>query len=103
MGFKDVVVVGHDVGSAVTQSMARAAPDRFTGLFSFYFVYPGICARMRTPDRLDEIWYQSFHQMEMAPALLGSSRKACEVYNGHIVRHWSHRKDALAEVVSAIG
>ena len=31
----------------------------------FDFVYPGIGPRMGVPDRLNHIWYQSFHQMEM--------------------------------------
>ena len=101
LGFKSVGVVGHDVGGAVMQSMARAAPDRLTGLFFFDFVYPGIGSRMGTPDRLNEIWYQYFHQMEMAPALLSSSRKACELYIGHILRHWSYRKDAFDAVMDA--
>ncbi len=78
-----VGVVGHDVGGVVMQSIARAAPDRFTGLFFFDFVYPGIGSCMGTPDRLNEIWYQSFHQMKMAPALLSSSRAACETYIEH--------------------
>ena len=80
LGVGRVGVVGHDVGGAVMQAMARAAPDRFAGLFFFDFVYPGIGARMGTPDRLNEIWYQSFHQMDFAPALLGSSREACRIY-----------------------
>ncbi len=100
LGLESVGVVGHDVGGAIMQPMARAAPDRFTGLFFFDFVYPGIGARMGTPDRLNEIWYQSFHQMEMAPALLGGSRQACELYIGHILRHWSHRKDAFDDVMT---
>lgn len=99
IGVGPVGMVGHDVGGAVMQSMARAAPDRFTGLFFFDFVYPGIGTRMGTPDRLHEIWYQSFHQMEMAPALLSSSREACELYIGHIIRHWCHRKDAFDDVM----
>ena len=101
MGVGSAGVVGHDVGGAIMQSLARAAPARFTGLFFFDFVYPGIGARMGTPDRLNEIWYQSFHQMEMAPALLGSSREACQLYIGHILRHWSYRKDAFDAVVDA--
>ena len=94
-----VGIVGHDVGGAVIQSMARTAPDRFAGLFFFNFVYPGIGARMGTPDRLNEIWYQSFHQMDMAPALLGSSRAACRLYIAHILRHWTYRKDAFDDVM----
>jgi pimeloyl-ACP methyl ester carboxylesterase len=92
-------VVGHDVGGAVMQALARAVPERITGLFFFDFVYPGIGARMGLPDRLNEIWYQSFHQMEMAPELVGASRDSCRAYFGHFLRHWSHRKDAFEEVL----
>lgn len=98
LGLQTVGVVGHDVGGAIMQSMARVAPERFTGLFFFDFVYPGIGARMGTSDRLNEIWYQSFHQMEMAPALLSSSREACKLYIGHILRHWTYQKDAFDDV-----
>lgn len=94
-------VVGHDVGGAVMQALARQAPGRITGLFFFDFVHPGIGARMGTPDRLNEIWYQSFHQMEMAGALVGASRETCRAYIAHFLRHWSHRKDAFDNVLEA--
>lgn len=96
-----VGVVGHDVGGAVMQVLARQAPQRFTGLFFFDFVHPGIGARMATPDRLNEIWYQSFHQMPFAPALVGASRDTCGAYIGHFLRHWSHRKHAFDDVMEA--
>lgn len=92
-------IVGHDVGGAVMQPLARKAPDRIAGLFFFDFVYPGIGARMGTPDRLNEIWYQSFHQMEMATALVGATRESCHAYFSHFLRHWAYRKDAFAEVL----
>lgn len=93
-----VGVVGHDVGGAAMQALARAAPERFAGLFFFNFVYPGIGARMGAPDRLNEIWYQSFHQMPFAPLLVGASRETCAAYIGHFLRHWAHRKDAFDDV-----
>lgn len=95
-----VGVVGHDVGGGVMLALARQAPERLSGLFFFDFVYPGIGSRMGTPDRLREIWYQSFHQMDFAPALVGASRDACRAYIGYILRHWSHRTewcDAMLE------
>ena len=70
-------IVGHDVGGALMQPLARAAPQRLCGLFFFDFVYPGIGARMAEPERLNNIWYQSFNQMEMAPALVGATRESC--------------------------
>jgi pimeloyl-ACP methyl ester carboxylesterase len=99
LGIARAGVVGHDVGGAVMQALARLAPGRITGLFFFDFVYPGIGARMGMPDRLNEIWYQSFHQMQMAPALVGASREACRAYFGHFLRHWSHRKNAFDAVL----
>ncbi len=99
LGIGRVGVVGHDVGGAVMLPLARLAQARLAGLFFFDFSYPGIGKRMGTPDRLNEIWYQSFHQMPMAAELVGASRESCRAYIGHFLRHWSHRKDAFEDVL----
>lgn len=101
LGIERFGVVGHDVGGAVMQPLARSAPARLSGLFFFDFIYPGVGARAGTPDRLNEIWYQSFHQMPFAPLLVGASRETCRAYIGHFLRHWSHRKDAHDDVLEA--
>jgi pimeloyl-ACP methyl ester carboxylesterase len=101
LGVERFGVVGHDVGGAAMQPLARTAPARLSGLFFFDFVYPGIGPRMGAPDRLNHIWYQSFHQMEMAPALVGASRENCRVYIGHFLRTWSYRKDAFDDALDA--
>jgi pimeloyl-ACP methyl ester carboxylesterase len=101
MGVERIGVVGHDVGGAVMQPLARKSPNRLVGLFFFDFVYPGIGPRMGAPDRLKEIWYQSFHQLDVAPALVGATRKACRTYIGHFLKHWAHRKDAHDRVLNA--
>lgn len=101
LGVERTGVVGHDVGGATMQPLARQAPHRVHGLFFFDFVYPGIGPRMGMPDRLNEIWYQSFNQMEMAPAIIGASRDACRAYIGHFLRHWAHRKQAHDGVIEA--
>jgi pimeloyl-ACP methyl ester carboxylesterase len=100
LGIGRVGIVGHDVGGAAMQPLARRAPERIAGLFFFDFVYPGIGARMGAPDRLNEIWYQSFNQMDMAPALVGASRQSCQTYISHFLRHWAHRKNAFDDVLS---
>ncbi len=99
VGFGKVGMVGHDIGGAIMQAFAREMPERCEGLFFFDFVYPGIGARMATPDRLSEIWYQSFHQLDLAVALVGASRETCRAYLGHIIRHWAHRADAFDDAV----
>jgi pimeloyl-ACP methyl ester carboxylesterase len=101
LGMERFGVVGHDVGGAAMQPLARTAPERLTGLFFFDFVYPGIGARMGAPDRLNHIWYQSFHQMEMAPALVGATRESCRSYIRHFLQNWSYRKDAFDDVLEA--
>ena len=101
LGIQRFGVVGHDVGGAVMQPLARSAPERLAGLFFFDFVYPGIGPRMGAPDRLNHIWYQSFHQMEMAPALVGATRESCRAYIGHFLKTWSYRKDAFDGVLDA--
>ncbi|KNY20791.1 alpha/beta hydrolase [Methylobacterium sp. ARG-1] len=99
LGLERAGIVGHDVGGAVIQALARAHPERCAGLFLFDFVYPGIGPRLGEPDRLSEIWYQSFNQMDLAVTLVGASRESCAAYIGHFLRHWSHRKDAFDPVM----
>ena len=101
LGLAQAGIVGHDVGGAVMQALARAAPGRITGLFFFGFVYPGIGARMLAPERLTESWYTAFQTLDLAPALLRSSPEAVRVYFTHFLRHWSHRKDAFDDVLDA--
>ena len=101
LGLPQAGIVGHDVGGALMQPLARLAPERIAGLFFFDFVYPGIGPRMAEPERLNNIWYQSFHQMEMAPALVGASRESCRRYIGHFLKAWSHRKHAFDDVLEA--
>src|SRR5216683_2571809 len=99
LGVRQIGVIGHDVGGALMQPMARTAPQRVAGLFFFDFVYPGIGPRMAEPDRLNNIWYQSFHQLEMAPALVGATRESCRTYIGYFLKAWAHRKDAFDDVL----
>jgi len=101
LGLKQTGVVGHDVGGGLMQPMARAAPDRIAGLFFFDFLYPGIGPRMAEPERLNNIWYQSFNQLDIAPVMVGASRESCRAYFGYLLKHWSHRKHAFDDVLEA--
>ena len=101
LGLERFGLVGHDVGGAVLQAMARLAPERMTGLFLFGFSHRGIGGRASTPDRLGEVWYQSFHQMDLAEVLVGATRETVRAYITHFLHHWSHRKDAFEDVENA--
>lgn len=89
LGLARAGLVGHDVGASVVQALARAAPERLTGLFTFNCPYPGIGPRLAAPERLAEIWYQSYHVTPFAAAQVGASREGCRLYIGHFLRHWA--------------
>ncbi len=99
LGMPKAGLVGHDVGAYVGQALARAAPDRLTGLFFFNCAYPGIGRRWASPAHLSEIWYQSFNQQPFAPDLVGADRRTCATYIGHFLRHWAARPDTFDDVV----
>ena len=79
------IEIRHAVGIAIQDKspriahavswFARLAPERTAGLFFFDFIYPGLGSRMSAPDSLKEIWYQSFNQMPMAPALVAPTAR----------------------------
>lgn len=99
LGLERVGFVGHDVGTSVMQSLALRYPERVAGLFFFNCATHGVGTRWREPSQINEIWYQTFHQMPYATALVGASRDACRAHIGHFLRHWSHVKDAFDPVL----
>jgi pimeloyl-ACP methyl ester carboxylesterase len=98
LGLGRVSFVGHDVGTLVMQSLALRHPERVAGLFFFNCATHGVGQRWREPSQINEIWYQTFHQMPYAAALVGASRAACRAHIGHFLRHWSYVKDAFDPV-----
>lgn len=91
--------VGHDIGAYVMQSLARRHPERCTKLLFFNCPTHGVGTRWRDPDHINQIWYQTFHQMPYAADIVGASRGSCRAHIGHFLRHWSHRKDAFDHVL----
>jgi pimeloyl-ACP methyl ester carboxylesterase len=89
------VVVGYDVGSAVAQALARAAPERVRGLVLGAPMHPGSGARALLPEHSHEFWYQDFHRLPLAVALAGRDRAAVETYLGHFYRHWTGRPESV--------
>ncbi len=51
----------------------------------------------RSPDSINEIWYQTFHQQPWAASLVGENRKTCEGYFRHFLDHWSHEPGIFDE------
>lgn len=99
LGLERAGLVGHDVGAAVMHSFAARAPHRAIGLFYFNCATHGVGARWTAPSHINEIWYQTLHQMPYAVQLVGASRASCEAHIGYLIRHWSHKKDAFDAVM----
>ncbi len=89
LGIERAGLISHDVGAYVAQGFAQAFEKRVDGLFFFDCPYPGIGKRWVDASQVNEIWYQTFHQLDWAPELLRSSRDACRLYFQHFLRHWS--------------
>jgi pimeloyl-ACP methyl ester carboxylesterase len=106
LGWAKANIVSHDFGAVWVQQFARTNPDRLDKLVLFNPPYPGIGMRWMEVGHIPQIWYQMFHQLPWAEDLVGSSRKATELYVRHFLSHWSHDKDLwsdeeIAEYVEA--
>jgi pimeloyl-ACP methyl ester carboxylesterase len=98
LGLEPAGVVGHDIGAGVMQRLAIRYPETVKGLFFFNCATPGVGARWNAPAHINEIWYQTFHQMPYAAAIVGASRETCRAHIGHFLKHWSAKKDAFDAV-----
>jgi pimeloyl-ACP methyl ester carboxylesterase len=95
LGLERFGIVAHDIGSFVAQQFTLAWPERVAALFFFNCAYPGIGARWGVAENFPELWYQQFHQKELAAALVGSSRETVHIYFRHFLTHWAHQKHAF--------
>jgi pimeloyl-ACP methyl ester carboxylesterase len=98
-------LAGYDIGSAVAPAVARLAPDRITGLLLLNPTHPWIGNRNQTPELVAESWYQHFHLLPLAPALLDGQPGALRLYLGHFYDRWCGQakinKNELETVVAA--
>jgi pimeloyl-ACP methyl ester carboxylesterase len=106
LGIEKVRIVSHDFGAVWVQRFARTYPERLEKLMLFDPPYPGIGARWFELPHILNSWYQIFHQQPWAEDLVGSSRKATEIYIRHFLSAWSANKDLwtdeeIAEYVEA--
>jgi pimeloyl-ACP methyl ester carboxylesterase len=97
LGWQTANFVTHDFGAVWVQQFARTQRDRVEKLVLFDPPYPGIGARWLEPGYVRETWYQSFHQLPWAEDLVGSRRRATELYVRHFLSHWSCDKNLWTE------
>ncbi|MEW2386585.1 alpha/beta hydrolase [Micromonospora sp. NPDC047707] len=98
----DVIIVGHDIGSAVAPVVARLKPDRVRGLVLLNPTHPYIGNKRYMPETQREAWYQHFHQLALAEHLLDG--KEGEIYNylSHFYDHWAGKDKIMPEHIDAI-
>ncbi len=106
LGWQKASIVSHDFGAVWVQRFARTYPERLDRLVLFDPPYPGIGFRWLEPGHVPQVWYQMFHQLPWAEELIGSSRRATELYLRHFLSHWSYDKslwtdEEIAEYVEA--
>jgi pimeloyl-ACP methyl ester carboxylesterase len=82
------ILVGFDIGSAVAPAVARLAADRVRALLLLNPTHPRIGAKASSPQMVRESWYQQFHQLPLASALLDGKRSALSAYLGYFYEHW---------------
>ncbi|MGZ3681086.1 MAG: alpha/beta fold hydrolase [Ktedonobacterales bacterium] len=97
LGIERVVVAGYDIGSRVAQTLAHLAPERVHALVLAAPVYPGFGTRPLEPAAQRERWYQHFHQLPQADALIGHDRETVRLYLSHFYDHWLGNKQALRQ------
>lgn len=90
-----VILAGYDIGSRVAQTLARLAPHRVRALVLAAPVYPGYGARPLEPEAQRERWYQHFHQLPQADAIIGHDRETVRLYLSHFYDHWVGKKQEL--------
>jgi pimeloyl-ACP methyl ester carboxylesterase len=96
LGIERAVLVGYDIGSSIAIQVARDAPDRVLGLALGNPMNPAAGPRLLSPEHRGEFWYQDFHQLELASALVDGEPRAVAAYLGHFYRHWGARQEPLS-------
>ena len=96
LGLDRPVIAGYDLGSRITQTLARARPDLPRALV-LSPPLPGAGARILTPPTVSELWYVGFHRSGLAEALLDGQPDLVRQYLRDRYQHWSGPGFQLAE------
>jgi pimeloyl-ACP methyl ester carboxylesterase len=110
LGIGPAVIGGYDIGSRIGQKVAQVRPDLVRALVVTPPL-PGVGTRVLAAEVQPEVWYQAFHRLDLATALIDSRHHAVRVYLEHFWTTWSgpsfvpaaDRLDHLTSVYSGPG
>jgi pimeloyl-ACP methyl ester carboxylesterase len=110
LGLEAPVVAGYDIGSRIAQTLAREHPGHI-GALVVAPPLPGVGHRVLDADAQREFWYQPFHRLPLAEALIDGRPDAVSAYLRHFWSHWSgpgfelsaEHLDHLADAYAAPG
>ncbi len=85
---------GYDVGSRVSQTLARRAPQRVAALVVSP-PFPSFGHRPTSREAQGEFWYQHFHRLALSDGLIDGDFDAVRAYLGHFWHHWAGDRDIL--------
>ncbi|MEH7393260.1 alpha/beta hydrolase [Bacillus sp. JJ1503] len=92
-----VVVVAHDIGATIAQTLVKKFPERVKSLVLLNPPYGGIGERRFDPNIQSEFWYQHFHNLPIAEEILGLSDASLRVYLTYFYEHWIGNREKLRE------
>ena len=93
------ILIGHDVGSYVLQSIGHKTPKDFSGLIFFNCPTASVGRAWVNDGHVNEIWYQSFHLTDLALKLVGFNQDTIRLYIEYFLKHWSYNKSAFELVL----
>jgi pimeloyl-ACP methyl ester carboxylesterase len=88
LGLSRPVIAGYDIGSRITQAIARDRPELASALVVSPPL-PGIGDRILGPDAQREFWYQAFHRLDLSAELIDGQPDQVRAYLRHFWSHWS--------------
>jgi pimeloyl-ACP methyl ester carboxylesterase len=88
LGLERVLIGGYDIGSRIAQRIAVDHPAHVAGLVITPPI-PGAGQRILAREPMEEFWYQAFHRLPLARALIDGRPDAVRAYLAHFWEHWS--------------
>ena len=93
------ILIGHDVGGYVLQSIGNSGRANYRGLIFFNCPTASVGKKWVEDGHVNQIWYQSFHLTELAQKLVGHSKETTRLYIEYFLRHWCYDKSCFAPVL----